>query len=167
VLHAFNAWRCAPESAPQQRGESPLRRAHWLFVAEGNCVVERRGGEQPEANYQSLSKTILNSIRPDAMASLRLKGEAKNWKLPRRGKGDSDDLYCVRTVSVITGLHRVIGEGMAGSWGDVNQGSRAGKRKAFMAEVGPKSNPEGDRALVVAKKRGNSRGAKGGREVEA
>ena len=26
---------------------------HWRPVAEGNCVVERRGGEQPEANYQS------------------------------------------------------------------------------------------------------------------
>ena len=35
----------------------------------------------------------------------------------------------------------------------------------FMTEVGPKSHPEGDRALIVAKKRGNARGAKGGREL--
>jgi hypothetical protein len=111
---------------------------------------------------------MMNSIRPDAMASLPLSGEAKIRKLPRKGEGDSDDLYCVETVSAImTGLHGVFGDGMGGSCGDVNQGSRAGVRKAFMTEVGPKSYPEGDRALVVAKKRGNSRGAKGGREVEA
>ena len=27
-----------------------------LSVAEGNCVVERRGGEQPEAKDQSINK---------------------------------------------------------------------------------------------------------------
>ena len=37
----------APESVHQQRGESPRRTEHWLSVAEGNCVVERWGGEQP------------------------------------------------------------------------------------------------------------------------
>jgi hypothetical protein len=42
----------APESAHQQRGESPRRTEHWLSVAEGNCVVERRGGGQLEANNQ-------------------------------------------------------------------------------------------------------------------
>src|SRR5215472_10100551 len=26
---------------------------HWLPVAEGDCVVDRRGGEQPEAKDQS------------------------------------------------------------------------------------------------------------------
>ena len=35
-----------------------------LSVAEGNCVAERRGGEQPEANDQSVIKTMMNSIRP-------------------------------------------------------------------------------------------------------
>jgi hypothetical protein len=28
----------------------PFGQQHWLSVAGGNCVVERRGGEQPEAN---------------------------------------------------------------------------------------------------------------------
>src|SRR6516165_2375936 len=46
----------APESAHQQRGESPRRTEHWLSVAEGHCVVERRGGGQPEANNQSITK---------------------------------------------------------------------------------------------------------------
>ncbi len=58
----------APESAHQQRGESPRRTEHWLSVAEGNCVVERRGGEQPE---QSIIKKMMNSIRPDALANTR------------------------------------------------------------------------------------------------
>jgi len=46
----------ARESAHQQKGESPFRTEHWLSVAGGNCVAEnRRGGEQPEANCQSIS----------------------------------------------------------------------------------------------------------------
>src|SRR5215468_9482308 len=74
----------APESAHQQRGESPRRTEYWLSVAEGNCVAERRGGEQPEANNQSIIKKMMNSIRPDALASLRGKGEAQNGSRPVR-----------------------------------------------------------------------------------
>jgi hypothetical protein len=58
-LRSFGGRACrpsAPESAHQQRGESPRRTEHWLSVAEGNCVAERRGGEQPEANNQSIIK---------------------------------------------------------------------------------------------------------------
>ncbi len=88
--------------------------------------------------------------------------------LSRKGQGDFDDLYRGKTVSAVTtGMHGVIGDGTVGSWGDVNQGSRSGERKEFMTGVGPKSLPEGDRASVVARKRGNARGAKGGRKVEA
>ena len=58
-----------------------------MSVAESNCDVERRGGEQLEANDQSINKTMLNSIRPDALASLRLKGEAQNGNRPGRGSG--------------------------------------------------------------------------------
>jgi hypothetical protein len=63
-----------------------------LSVAEGNCVVERRGGEQPEAKDQSINKTMLNSIRPDALASLRLKGEAENGIRPEKGARKIRDL---------------------------------------------------------------------------
>ena len=48
--------------AHQQWGGSPHRTEHWLSVAEGNWVVERRGGEQPEANDQSIIKKMMNSI---------------------------------------------------------------------------------------------------------
>lgn len=66
--------------------KSPSDRSTGLFVAEGNCVVERRGGEQPEANDQSINKTMLNSIRPDALASLQIDGEARNGNWPGKGE---------------------------------------------------------------------------------
>jgi hypothetical protein len=160
----------APESARQQRGESPLRTEHWLSVAGGYCVVERRGGEQPEANCQSISTTMMNSIRPYPLASLRIQGEAQNRKPTREGQGNFGDRSCVQTVSVAEGMDGVFGDGMAGSWSDVNQGSRSGKRNGVHgpACVGPEEPiSEGDRASVRAKKRGNARGAKGGRKVKA
>jgi hypothetical protein len=50
----------------------------------------------------------------------------------------------------------------------MNQGSGPGKGTAFMAKQGPEELcPGADRAFIVAKKRGKSRGAKGGRKVEA
>jgi hypothetical protein len=65
-------------------------------------------------------------------------------------------------------MHEVGGDRMAGSWSDMNQGSRTGKGTAFMVEKRPEELCRGgDRASVVAKKRGNARGVKGGRKVEA
>ena len=66
--------------------KSPSDSSTGLSVAEGNCVVERRGGEQPEANDQSIIKKMMNSIRPDALASLLLCGEAKNGNRPAKGE---------------------------------------------------------------------------------
>jgi hypothetical protein len=60
-------------------------REHWPFVAEGNCVVERRGGEQPEAKDQSINKTMLNSIRPDALASPPFLWRSQDRKPSRNG----------------------------------------------------------------------------------
>ena len=49
----------------------------------------------------------------------------------------------------------------------MNQGSRTGKGTAFMVSRRPEELcPGGDRASVVAKKRGNARGAKEGRKME-
>ena len=65
-------------------------------------------------------------------------------------------------------MHEVGGDRMAGSWSDINQGSQTGKGTAFMVAERPEELcPGGDRASVVAKKRGNARGVKGGRKVEA
>ena len=65
-------------------------------------------------------------------------------------------------------MHGVVGDRMVRSWSDMNQGSQAWKERGSWPQVGPKEPcPEGDRTFIVAKKRGNARGAKGGRKVEA
>jgi hypothetical protein len=111
----------------------------------------------------------MNSIRPDALASLRVKGEAWNRKPTRGGQGNSGGLRCGETVSAATGMHGVVGDRMAGSWSDVNQGSRSGNSDGVHGQQSrsEEPSPEGDRAFVRAKKRGNARRAKGGRVVEA
>jgi hypothetical protein len=52
----------------------------WHSVTEGNCVAERRGGEQPEVNDQSV--TQVNSIRATVVASLLATGEAQMTQGP-------------------------------------------------------------------------------------
>jgi hypothetical protein len=110
---------------------------------------------------------MLNSIRFHALASFPFQSEAKNRTPTHGGQGNFGDPCCVETVSAAAGMHGMIGDGMVGSWSDVNQGSRAGKGAAFMAQRHEEPRPEGDRASIRARKRGNSRGAKGGRKVKA
>ena len=112
---------------------------------------------------------MLNSIRPHTLASLLTKGEAWNRMPTRKGQGDLGSPPHVETVSVLEGVYGVVGDGMAGSWGDVNEGSSPGKRSGVHGLLlrSEESRPGDDRASVGAKKRGNARGAKGGRKVEA
>ena len=53
--------------------------------------------------------------------------------------------------------------------GSVDELSRETPRggPVFMASMSPKSRPRGVRAFIVARKRGNCRGAKGRRKVDA
>ena len=118
-------------------------------AAGGNCVVARRGGEQPEADLRSQTK--VNPIRFTTTASLRSIGEAC------RMSGN-----CFLPHPSFTGEKRAVVDG----WGE-----NAGKVSCGSVESCPGRNPrERDRAAVraaiVVMKRGNSRGAKGGREVE-
>jgi hypothetical protein len=110
---------------------------------------------------------MLNSIRFHRLASLQFKGEAENRTPAREGQGNSGDPCRVQTVSAAAGIDGMVGDGMAGSWSDVNQGSRAGGRNGVHGRRPEEPSPEGDRASVGAKKRGNARGAKGGRKVNA
>ncbi len=66
-------------------------------------------------------------------------------------------------------MQRVVGDRMAGRRCDVNQGSRSGNSDGVhgLQCRSEEPCPEGDRASVRVKKRGNARGAKGGRDVEA
>src|ERR1700674_5456403 len=117
----------APESAHQPWGGSPHRTEHWLSVVEGNCVVERRGGRQPEMNCQSINKAMLNTIRPDALASLRRVSEAQNAAPTRKGQGNFGDLSSGETVSAGEGMHGVGGDRMAASGSDMNRWFLFGK----------------------------------------
>ena len=66
------------------------------------------------------------------------------------------------------GRQQVVGDGMVVRFDDVKQGDLAGNRKEFMIpDKDPKSRRSGVRALLVAWKRGNARGAKGCREMDA
>src|SRR4029077_8068539 len=84
-----------------------------------------------------------------------------------KGERKIRDLSLESTVSSKRGMHGVVGDRMVGSWSEMNQGSRAGKeRRSWLLAEPEEPCPEGDSASVVARKRGNARGAKGGRKVE-
>ena len=92
----------------------------------------------------------------------------KTESCPGRENGNKVTPNHGETVSVGNGMHGVGGDRMVGSWSDMNQGSRFGKGTAFMTGKGSEEPcPKGDRAFVRAQKRGNARGAKEGRKVEA
>jgi len=116
-------------------------------AAEGNCVAARRGGEQPEADPQT--QTLVKPIRPDTMASLLDKGEACGASHDRHDQASSS---------------KVRVGGVAGGWAGY-----AGKLSWWTVETCAGRTPlrrcrAGVRAAIVAVKRGNARGAKGGRE---
>ena len=58
----------APAKAIELSGESPVRGIRYRPVVEGNCVFNRKGGEQLEAKEQSVTK--VNSIRPSLLGSI-------------------------------------------------------------------------------------------------
>ena len=58
----------APVKAIEQSGESPVRGIRYRPVVEGNCVFNRKGGEQPETKEQSV--TQVNSIQPSLSGSI-------------------------------------------------------------------------------------------------
>jgi len=65
-------------------------------------------------NCQSINKAMLNTIRPDALASLRRVSEAQNRTPTRKGQGNFGDLSSGETVSAGEGMHGVGGDRMAG-----------------------------------------------------
>ena len=118
-------------------------------AAGGNCVVARRGGEQPEADLRSQTK--VNPIRFATTVSLRAIGETCRM---------SGNRFLPHPSS--KGEKRVVGDG----WGE-----NAGKVSCGSVEICPGRNPRKRsraevRAVIVVMKRGNARGVRGGRKVE-
>jgi hypothetical protein len=118
-------------------------------AAGGNCVVARRSGEQPEADLRS--QIQVNPIRFTTTASLREAGEACRMSGNRFLPHPS-----------FTGEKRAVVDG----WGE-----NAGKVSCGRVEICPGRNPRERsraevRASIVAMKRGNARGVRGGRKVE-
>jgi hypothetical protein len=115
--------------------------------AEGNCVAARRGGEQPEAKPQT--QTQVKPIRPPTMASQLANGEACGASHDRTDRHDSSKVR-----------ERIVAGGWAGyagklSWWTVESCAGRNPQERVRAEV---------RAAIVAWKRGNALGAKGGRK---
>jgi hypothetical protein len=118
-------------------------------AAKGNCVVVRRGGEQPAAELRSQTK--VNQIRLRKVASLLVSGEA------RRESG----IQCVLLPSS-TGWDWTF---RGGCGGNVAKGLCVSD-ESFLGRTALDRSHEVVRAAIVAMKRGNFRGAKGGRKVE-
>jgi hypothetical protein len=57
---------------------------------------------------------MMNSIPPDALASLLSNGEAKNGNRPVKGEPKFRDLSLASTVSSKMGVHGVVGDRMVG-----------------------------------------------------
>ena len=70
----------ATVKAIELSGESPDRGNRYRPVANGNCAFNRKGGEQPKANEQSVMK--VNSIRPSLSGSVLVNREPLT---PRNG----------------------------------------------------------------------------------
>jgi len=108
----------------------------------------------------------MNSIRFQKKASRPKRGEAREPHLVEKTEKQRQTLMlAARAWEETSGM---VGDRMVGSWSDVKWGSRSGNSDGVHGAARARSeepSPEGDRASVGAKKRGNARGAKGGRDV--
>ena len=139
------------------------------MVAESNCVAERRGGEQLEANNQPVNTIKLNSIRFESSASLLAKDEAREPVLsPIKGGSNERQIPGINSERGRRESSGMVGDRMVGRWSVVKWGTPAGKGSGVHGCSRPEEpRLEGVRVLGVAKKSRNGDGAKGDRKVEA
>ena len=119
-------------------------------VTEGNCIgAIPPGGEQPEVNEQSVTKfsseNTVNSIRSAVLASL----------LGKRRSPNEIVRPALREWIASGREPQMVGDGMFGSSGDVNQGTMVGGEERACRGQSVRSSAEA----------GNDRGAKGRRKV--
>jgi hypothetical protein len=136
-----------------QGGASPLQVILLRPVADRNCVVARRGGEQRKVNGVVRSESKLDSATLTGEPAV----ERRSLYLCERETHDAEGLGAKAVMWAAGWLET---EGPGGTE-RVKQGDLRGARG--------RSRPDhrtGVRALIVAKKPGNSGGAKGCRKVE-
>ena len=102
-------------------------------VSNRNCVAERRGGEQRNENDQSVTQTVsegrrreLDSVGVDGRACER---EAKPVKRAIGGEPNR------RTAGGSPAVAPMVGDGMAGSPCDRNQGGPSGPKRRSWPEA--------------------------------
>jgi hypothetical protein len=176
------AHSCACDGVHTARWKSSPGGTFTRLKTEGYCAVATRGGELPEVNNPSVTtwhETMTQSEPDSAMPT----GEPASAERspdhdPRRT--DSLDLRCgVRFSGQRPRTERereraqMTWPGRQGGWGQKGwkcgrdkQGDPPGSERSSWPN-GPKNCLAGVRASIVAKKRGNARGAKGCRKVEA
>ena len=120
-------------------------------VAERNCIGARPpGGEQREANDQSVTPSAQAGGQSE-LDSVGGSGEPASIK----AKPEQNRAASAEGVDAAGGEPQMVGDGMVGSSGDVNQGTTAGGGKRASRGQSVRSSAEA----------GNDRGAKGRRKV--
>lgn len=124
------------------------------LAAKGNCVAARRGGEQPDADFQSTTgvPNPVNPIRPAIPASLLANGEACGGFLAVR-----------LSRSHPTSMGE--GRGVEGDW-EWN-GRKVSWLRIESRAGGRPRPPRGSQSVHSSDEAGNDRGAKGRRKVNA
>ena len=116
----------------------------WGLVTEGNCVLARGGGEQPQVNVSSVAQA--NSIRPAVLASLRVKGEAQRTLLSQAGmslsaRAGRDAVSPVGNTPdrQSPGGQQVVGGGRDGRFVAVNKGDLPDSARGLRGTNGTRS----------------------------
>ena len=147
------------------------------LLRRGNTGWGAAGGEQPVRNKVNKTKTQSepDSARPTGeLARVRRSPCADRRGEQSLGIREDDRLERMRSRAEVKGereqmawLRWSCGWGQKGwKWRLSKQGDPPGAERSSWSK-GPKNRPEEVRAFVVARKRGNARGAKGRRKVES
>ena len=174
---------CAWEQARSERCKSSLGGCP-PPIANGNCAAARQGGEQPEANLQSVVKrtrfglTYRRAFIPmvKSRSEHGREHEVCQWfARPRQGMGVAGRRPGSESLSRWVDSK----EAMTGRVGWLVTECREGRVLLLTRETCPvkgwcslplirvrRASRAGVRASIVAGKRGNSRGAKGCRKVD-
>ena len=110
----------------------------------------------------------MNLIRPQAVTNLPVQGEVSPHRRLAVKEHEPAGPACALVSSACAGRLGVVEDGMVGKRREISRESPVGPDLEFMAREGPKSQGHrAVRAFVVAWKRGNARGAKERRKMDA